>query len=200
MSTYAEQAVERVSWRGVTLNRRTVAMLELAEQRSGITIRPTQGSYNRGGVSASSGTHDGGGAVDVSVSGLSSRQIRKLVRALRDVGFAAWHRLYIAGLWPAHIHAIAIGDRELAPLAASQVVQYVGGLDGLAARRTDAMSYRPDPIPRFSFAAWARKEEVRARRDELQADVEKLQRQLARKKSRLADVKTRLAGMEGPLV
>ncbi len=56
---------------------------------------------------------------------------RNAVRALRSVGFAAWFRPKIEGLWDAHIHAIAVNDTDLAAGAANQVSEYYRGFDGL---------------------------------------------------------------------
>jgi hypothetical protein len=128
---------ERVSFGGVTLNRRSVCMLKEAQRLGEFTLRLTQGSYNVGGVAASAGTHDGGGAFDASVRGLSGSQITHRIRSLRKAGWAAWHRLPLAGVWPAHIHAVAVGDKELAPLARSQVDAYKDGRNGLAGNGPD---------------------------------------------------------------
>jgi hypothetical protein len=125
---------ERISWRGVTANRRTVEMLEITELRGLRDLMPLripQGSYTSG-VSASAGTHSGGGALDVSVRDLTTTQRDRVVRELRETSFAAWYRPYLAGVWPAHIHAIAIGDKEMSAAAAEQVVQYRNGQNGLA--------------------------------------------------------------------
>ncbi len=101
----------------------------------------TQGSYTGGAISASFGTHDGGGAVDLSVRSSLDRSvltddIEPMIYALRVAGFAAWLRdtdsLYPDS--PIHIHAIAIGDRELSPAAFAQVNGdggYLNGFDGL---------------------------------------------------------------------
>src|SRR5690606_13358071 len=88
---------------GKTVNARTAAMIKAAEKRSGKNLVLTQGSYNPGGVGQSGGTHDGGGAVDISVTNLSNRNAA--VKALREVGFAAWYRSPSQGNWAAHIHA-----------------------------------------------------------------------------------------------
>jgi hypothetical protein len=130
---------ERISWRGVTANRRTVEMLEITELRGLMPLAPLripQGSYTTG-VSASAGTHSGGGALDISVRDLTTAERDRVVRELRETSFAAWYRPYLAGVWPAHIHAIAIGDKEMSAAAAEQVVQYRNGQNGLANHGAD---------------------------------------------------------------
>lgn len=91
-----------------------------------------QGSYNAGRVSASAGTHDGGGVID-----LAPYDHARKVRELRRHGFAAWFRPAIPGLWGAHIHAVQIGNRKLAPSAARQVEAYLAGRNGLASNGPD---------------------------------------------------------------
>ncbi len=100
----------------------------------------TQGSYNNA-VEASFGTHAGGGAVDISVMKpgtfqVLEEEIPELINALRKAGFAAWLRdfneLYEGS--PIHIHAIAIGDRELSLPAREQLTGpfgYFWGYNGL---------------------------------------------------------------------
>lgn len=125
---------KRVSWRGVTVNQRTKEMLEITELRGLRDLTPlriVQGSYNPGGVGASGGTHDGGGALDVGILGLTATQRDRIVRELRETSFAAWYRPPIPGKWSAHIHAIAIGDKEMSSTAAQQVVWYRQNLLGL---------------------------------------------------------------------
>src|SRR5436305_6822542 len=65
-------AGSQVTYHGVTLNTRTKAMLVAAEGLLGYQVGLAQGSYNPGGVDASAGTHDGGGATDGSGSGAGS--------------------------------------------------------------------------------------------------------------------------------
>ena len=138
----------RVWVNGVQLNARTLAMLDYADalyaaQGGVIDFRAalTQGSYNAGGVAASFGTHDGGGAVDLSVRDPADwsvlyQEIDPMLHALRVAGFAAWLRdtgeLYPDS--PIHIHAIAIGDRELSEDARAQIdgrFGYLRGYNGL---------------------------------------------------------------------
>jgi hypothetical protein len=111
-----------------------------------------QGSFHSG-TSASAGTHDGGGAIDFKTTaiGMSDKQIRTMVEALRRAGFAAWRRA--APAWsPDHIHAIAIGDRDLSSEARAQVREYFAGGDGLSGSAPDPHSAIGRPIP-----AWAKR-------------------------------------------
>ena len=133
---------------GALLNARTLAMLDHAQAlyaAGGGTVdfrlALTQGSYNAGGVAASFGTHDGGGAADLSVRSrvdwsVLEAEIAPMIAALRVAGFAAWLRdtdeLYPGS--PIHIHAIAIGDAELAEAARAQLdgtFGYLRGYNGL---------------------------------------------------------------------
>lgn len=136
--------------RGVTLNKRTLAMLVAAEVIYAKKIGLTQGSYNAGGVGASAGTHDGGGALDVNIAGLSNDQINNLVKSLRMAGFAAWHRIPSEGPWEAHVHAIAIGDKELSSGAADQVKAYFNGKNGLSGNGPDTSPDIGRPLPEWA--------------------------------------------------
>lgn len=128
------------------LNERTLFMLDNAQRiydsyggSSLVNFRQliTQGSYNTGGVAASFGTHDGGGAVDIAVRSpvdwsIMENELVPMVQALRIAGFAAWVRdtgeLYPNS--PIHIHAIAIGDADASPIAKEQVSSYYGYFSG----------------------------------------------------------------------
>ena len=131
----------RINVNGVTLNQRTLSMLVHAQmlyggelEISGYAI--TQGSYSNS-VSASFGTHAGGGAVDLSVLRRGTYtvlwdDIDLLLHALRAAGFAAWLREY-GELYegsPIHIHAIAIGDMELSEAAQGQLIGEAGYFRG----------------------------------------------------------------------
>lgn len=134
---------------GKRVNTRTRHMLQAADDKlPRWNFHLIQGSYNPGGVSASAGTHDGGGVVDVSVAGLSSTQQWEQVKALRSVGFAAWLRTPAQG-FDYHIHAVAVGDPDLwqtngGHIARDQVCDYYQGRDGLAGHAADntPSSYR----------------------------------------------------------
>jgi len=150
------------------LNARTLAMLDHAQalfRSEGWThnfrMAVMQGSYNPGGVAASFGTHDGGGAVDLSVRNpidrrVLSAEIDPMLRALRLAGFAAWLRdsdsLYPGS--PIHIHAIAIGDAELSEAARGQIdgtFGYLRGYDGLP---RDNGIPQPDTSGEMALCQW----------------------------------------------
>lgn len=132
----------RTTYGGKTVNMRTRNMLLHAAAIRGKGFTLTQGSYNRG-VSASAGTHDGGGVVDVSVSGLTPAERSVAAMALRKAGFFAWTRTPVQG-FAYHIHAVAIGDKQMSSGAKSQVVQGFQDRNGLANRGKDTA---PDPFP-----------------------------------------------------
>ncbi len=130
-------AGSRLTYHGKTMNSRTKAMLVKAEGLLGRQLTVTQGSYNPGGVGASGGTHDGGGALDLGVEGMSSTTRTDVARKLRQVGFAAWVRTPAQGDWGYHIHAIALSDPDLSSGAQHQAGDYYLGYNGLAGRGSD---------------------------------------------------------------
>jgi peptidoglycan hydrolase-like protein with peptidoglycan-binding domain len=145
----------RVSFRGVTVNVRTREMILRAEtyaKRMGVPtpLSLVQGSYHKG-VKASGHTHDGGGVVDIRTRSLPYATEKKLVMALRMAGFAAWARGHADSMSP-HIHAVAIGDRQMDPSAHSQVHDYFRGRNGLANNGPDPQASVGRPYP-----AWAKK-------------------------------------------
>ena len=127
-------------------------LLSLAGHDLGESLldRVVQGSYNAGGVAASAGTHDGGGAVDLSVSGWSGGRITEVLTVLRKRGLIAWYRHPGQGFDP-HIHGIDRGAKDLSVGAADQVRRFDNGENGLA-------SHAPDdgpkvPVPAFNYEA-----------------------------------------------
>ncbi len=135
----------RVNVREHVLSQRALSMLEHAQALYGGThdffAAITQGSYTSV-ESASFGTHDRGGAVDLSVRDLYNwnsvlyGEFDIIILALRQAGFAAWVR-DVGALYPGspiHIHAIAIGDAELSEAAQRQLTGpegYFRGFNGL---------------------------------------------------------------------
>ncbi len=152
-------------------NARTLAMLDHAEALylagggviEDFRLMVTQGSYNPGGVAASFGTHDGGGAVDISVRSrvdwsVLEDEIAPMLLALRTAGFAAWLRdtdeLYPGS--PIHIHAVAIGDWEATPIAQDQVTGPFGYLRGWNGLPEDEGGPLPDGYGPPVVCAWMR--------------------------------------------
>jgi hypothetical protein len=119
------------------VSRRTWNMIQAAENIAGFPFVITQGSYNKGGVKASGGTHDGGGVIDIRARDLRPAQRGAAVLALRKVGFAAWLRTPAQANWPYHIHAVAKGDRDLSAQAQAQVLSYLHGRNGLRRQQSD---------------------------------------------------------------
>ena len=149
----------RTTFRGVTVNKRTAEMLNRAEDimrtkfgHKNFAFTMTQGSYNGGKVSASAGTHDGGGVVDIHTRTLPKATVDNMTKALREAGFAAWTRGRGFDTMVPHIHAIAIGDRQLSPSARNQIPSYARGRNGLMNQALDPDRHLGRPIP-----AWAKK-------------------------------------------
>ncbi|MEU7923693.1 peptidoglycan-binding domain-containing protein [Micromonospora sp. NPDC049801] len=132
---------------GYVVNARTQAMLAEAQRLLGQTLVLEQGSYNPGGDPTSAGTHDGGGVVDIAVTGMTATRRTAVARALRQVGFAAWVRNPNQGDWPWHIHAVAISDTDLSSQAQHQVGDYYLGMNGLA-------NQGPDDGPQIPIKTW----------------------------------------------
>ena len=122
----------RQGYGGVTVNRRTAAMLDNAKKLAKVTFSMFQGSYSNS-VAASGGTHSGGGAVDLGPAKDS------IVGAMRASGFAAWRRTPAEGFSP-HIHGIAVGDPTVSAAAAAQVKAFHAGRNGLANNGPDTYS------------------------------------------------------------
>lgn len=145
----------RRSFRGVTLNERTIRMVIAAERILGAVFHITQGSWSTR-VAASGGTHAGGGAMDTNEAG---RGWNTAVKALRQVGFAAWHRVPSQGPWRDHIHSIARGDPSASPSAKRQVQDFIHGGDGLGSLRTSPKATSKSTgktrnTPSFATGAW----------------------------------------------
>jgi len=124
-------------------------MIRWAERDAGFTFHISQGSFNRGGVSASAGTHDGS-AVDFGMNGYSVARRRKAMRSLKRAGFGAWFRTPAQGFTP-HIHAIPFGDPDVSPAARDQLHAYDRGRDGLARNNSDPNPWRPGTLRTFGF-------------------------------------------------
>src|SRR5215216_3449626 len=148
----------RLESNGQTINQRTLAMMTHAQELYGGKLEVTgyaitQGSYTDA-VGASFGTHSGGGAVDLSVIDRGTYTVlwddlEPLIHALRVAGFAAWVRDYgeLYADSPIHIHAIAIGDRELSQAAQDQLTGPAGYFRGYSGLPVDL--YGPPALDRY---------------------------------------------------
>lgn len=178
----------RPLWRGRTnVDALTIAAIEHAEDTGGHEFTVTQGSY-QSSVSASAGTHDHGGAVDLRWCGHDA-----CIRALRRAGMAAWHRTPAQGSWPDHIHAVVVDHPDLAPAAARQVVAYRAGLNGLANNGPDD-GPRIDPIAPPIFP-WPEEDPMTQYADQLTAIEKKIDRLIDRDKKfaqRLTNLRDRI--------
>lgn len=139
----------RSIFRGKQLDNATITRLRQAEARLGYELTIVQGI---GGAEASAGTHTEGRAID-----LAAYDHARKVRVLRDLGFAAWFRPALPGVWSEHIHAVLILDgrdnqRGLAPAGWRQIGSYDRGRNGLANDAVDTNTYRPTPARGFSMA------------------------------------------------
>jgi hypothetical protein len=125
--------------RAMVTDRRVVEMLELTEHQTGIDVVYTQGSYNTA-VSASGGTHAGGGVVDLRVIQYTDTQRNRLLAGLRTVGFISWYRTPDQGDWPYHIHIVDKGNDQLSPAAQNQVTAANAGRNGLKSNLYDGLN------------------------------------------------------------
>lgn len=134
---YHDDRYDRVTFRGVTVNKWTRAALLEVEKVLGYQLTIWQGSYHKG-VKKSAGTHDGGGVVDLNGHFDATRK----VKAMRDHGFVADHRTQprLSG----EIHAVLIGDDDAALSARNQVGPMMAGRDGLAGNGRQIIKYTPE--------------------------------------------------------
>jgi hypothetical protein len=139
----------KVSFRGVTVDARTRAAVLWAEKQLGFELEFSQGSF-RPYTSYSGSTHTGPGALDARVNGFSSEKITRIVKVLRNAGFAAWSRDSRDGFAP-HIHMILLDCSGLPSGARWQVYEYDRGRSGLTNGKPDRIAYRPAPKVKFSW-------------------------------------------------
>ena len=107
-------------------------------------ITMLQGSFS-GAVSASAGTHNGGGAFDLTANNWQNR-----VKVFRLLGVAYWDRPALRGVWIHHNHGIVDGDGTASRGALQQVTAYHRDRDGLASNRIDTQ-YQMLVYPLFVF-------------------------------------------------
>lgn len=135
--------------------RDSLPMIEDRLRRAGIIKKDlsgliTQGGFNKGGVAASAGTHDGGGAADWT----GRIATDDTVRILRECGIAAWIRRPGQGRWPLHIHGVWNGCPHVSAGAARQVTAWKAGRNGLASNGRDDGPKVPIVTWKQALNAW----------------------------------------------
>lgn len=142
---------DRTTYQGKRINQGTAQILRAANkmlrtarfgsERENVTM--VQGGYNAGGVAASAGTHDGGGAFDLTPWNWQNR-----VRVFRLLGVAYWDRPALRYVWAHHNHGIVCGDGTASAGAKAQVTAYLPprARNGLATNLPDP-NWRPAGLP-----------------------------------------------------
>jgi hypothetical protein len=157
----APSPLDRVTFRGATVNRGTRSALLYVEEQLGPrfpALQIAKGSYRQ--TTATSGpTHHGGGVVDLRIVPISPAQALALLRTLRACGWAAWIRDHRDGFDP-HIHACIFGDggQDMHSSAQWQRREYDAGRNALTNGRPDRYTFHPDPKVKWS---WSRNQPVR---------------------------------------
>jgi hypothetical protein len=158
-------AFQYISWRGATVDRKTVELLKIAERRLDYEVDVIKGHSVSTTTGVSSTTHNKGGVCDI-----KPFDHERKVKVLRDLGCAAWFRDAIPGLWEEHIHFVVIRHGNLDPAAARQVESYLRGRDGLKGDNIDPNKYHP-AFSDFSYEAALKDNELRARIKKDQLDI-----------------------------
>jgi hypothetical protein len=141
---------EKVTFRGRLMDRKTQAFLEAMESRLGYELTVVQGCYSNPAtkVSASAGTHDGGGVVD-----LAAWDWERKVKVAADLGGFPYHRDDLPGVWGEHIHVGIRDHGRLAPAAQRQQQDWDARppRDGLAGHRILTGQYHPGREITFTY-------------------------------------------------
>lgn len=140
---------EHVVYNGKLMDQKTKAFVQALEAELGYPLTIVQGCYNAGGVSASAGTHDAGGVIDLSPWDAAAK-----VRAARKLGACAWHRMPIPGVWGEHVHFVIRSQGNLSAAAAEQQRYFdeKPRRNGLAGEPVDSDQYPPTwPAPTFHY-------------------------------------------------
>lgn len=162
-------AYKRVTWRSHRFDKRTVAAIKALEDALGRRVTIYQGSYTSA-VAVSGSTHEGGGALDFWVPGISADSV---TRKARQVGWACWWRKPEQGPWGDHQHAGLLDHLTASADLKLQMGNYRHGGDGLWPLEAgdDPQPYRPDPQPIFSYVQWRRQRRLRDRLRHLARDI-----------------------------
>ena len=145
-------------------DKRTLYMVNVAndclKQLGEKPVTVIQGSYCAGSCAGASGSsHDKGATLDIRTKDRGGHdKIMKLLKVLREVGFAAWYR--DGGDNPSfggneHIHAVALGaplTGPNAPGSPDQLILYCTGGDGLKGGQKDRqLAAVGRPLPEWAL-------------------------------------------------
>lgn len=144
---------DRTQHRGVLLDYATAAASVCAEIDLGYRLTIIQGV---GGAAASKGAHLGKGGIGGRAIDCAPYDGARKERVFRDVGFAAYEREELPGVWSPHVHAgLMFISRDNAKGAADvlfrQFASYDAGRDALVDDLPDPHPYRPSPKVNFSL-------------------------------------------------
>jgi len=161
VSTTIPDPYAHTEFRGKTGDWATVQALKEAESRLGYELTIYQFI---GDAAASGDTHSKGRGVD-----LAPFDHARKVKVFRDIGFAAWYRPEVKGLWVAHVHIINIFPDRVSRKGVSesgfaQIGKYDKVQDGLAGFTPDPNPYRPKPVTQWSQTDYERSFNVPAQR------------------------------------
>lgn len=128
-----------VYWRGVTADPESALCWEAAAKDPAlhdILVRPISGFGSYRTNTASGGTDNGGGHVDINCVGLTVEQCRRLETTYRRYGNAAYWRPErrpdgTRYGWQNHLHVIRMDCADLSSGARTQVNDYLLGWNGL---------------------------------------------------------------------
>jgi hypothetical protein len=126
-------ATERTTFEGIRTTKRTVRMIKEARflfklRGGGASPGISQGGWSTS-VGASKGSHDRD-ALDFRTRLFSSTRRLLWEWCVWEVGFASWRRTYLAGIWPAHDHALP-KNGWLSDVATRQIWQWNQGDNAL---------------------------------------------------------------------
>lgn len=189
MALTRHKPYDLTTYDGLKVDWITKAALLKAEEKFGSGFNLTQGSYAPG-YGPSAGTHDGGGVVD-----LVSEHPRRAVKALADVGFAAFLRPagWDGGGGIEHVHAVLKGNNKAAPLARAQADHFDDHRNGLGSVPFGVNNgYVPDKPVEFTeedFRNWQRERALTARLKALFRQREKTNKNIAEIRRELEKVR-----------
>lgn len=141
------EAFDIVYFRGKKMDKKTRQFLQDMESKLGYELTVVQGCYAKT-VRASANTHNLGGVID-----LAAFDWKNKLKVAADLGGAAFHREYRAGLWGEHLHIVIRNHGNLDPSAAAQVRDWdhKPPLNGLVGHAPLTGQYHPGKEITFKY-------------------------------------------------